>query len=205
MQLSNVIGLKLEFLFNRYLLDRLPTEDASQNKQSLIDTAVEILGILVLFFGRDDCAAGGLFVCASRLSVYFGIPSAGVLAVELLKQHQYPRRYALSLPRSRVVQDLSVFNHYLGTVEPCNGNHVICSRIHKVLGKVLDQVLEPVVAFGGLDGDEDVQMVQGGGAENGDPLPEPDMPAVMGPIDDLEFMEWMSGVDWTKGPWTESF
>ena len=144
-----------------------------------------------------------------------------MLANELLKQAQYPRRYGLSLPRSQVIQDLSVFNHYLEAVTPCNGNYVICSRFCKVIGRVLDRVLglEPTAvpaagaengegedAIGQVSGSQDVD----GEGENGmlEELPEPDMGALVGDIGDIgdmEFMEWMSGVDWSKGPWTENF
>ena len=184
---------------NNYLLDRLPTEDAQQSKQSLIDTAMEILSIIIQFFGRGDLC-GGLFVCSSRLSVYFGIPSAGVLLVELLKQHRYPRRYSLKLPRSRAIQDLSVFSHYLSAVEPCNGNYVVCSRKHKVIEKVLNQILEP--ASSAPDGDQEMQLPQDEAVDA--PLPSPDMSSVLGPIDDMDFLEWVNAVDWTKGPWTEN-
>ena len=242
-QLGSIITLKLEFLLNEYLLDRLPTTTTSSadppaNKQPLIATALQILHTILTFFGRGDCA-GGLFVCSSRLSVYFGIPAAGVLAVELLKAHQFPRRYTLALPRAQVIRDLSVFNHYLGTVSNCNGNFLICRRIWGVLGRVLDQVLstEPGQAGAGAGGEvvgvgvngtpegdggevgemgeerEREREVDGGGLEGGYAyLPETaGVPDMMGMgrgeegMGDLEFMEWMSGVDWSKGPWTESF
>lgn len=139
--------------------------------------------------------------------MYFGIPAAGVLAVELLKQHQYPKRYSLVLPRSQVIRDLSVFNHYLDMVTPYNGNYVVCSRIHKVIEKVLEQVLDPSAVPTMVldrDGDGDTVAEPDELPDDFGDLPEPDMPAVVGPIGDMEFMEWMNAVDWTKGPWTET-
>ena len=142
--------------------------------------------------------------------------------MELLKQHQYPRRYPLELPRSRVIQDLSTFNHYLEAMSKGNSNYTVCERISRIIGRVLDQVLDAVqmgaaIVNGGvvgkgvgdeMGGDEGLRIEDGDEVRMDDEVMElePDMQAVLGDFPgDMEFMDWLNGVDWSKGPWTESF
>ena len=53
--------------------------------------------------------------------IYTGIPAAAILSVELLKQSKYPEKWRLNLPRSEVIQNLSIFVGGLGWVQPTEG------------------------------------------------------------------------------------
>jgi chromatin structure-remodeling complex subunit RSC3/30 len=71
----------------------------------------------------------------------FGLPSAGVLAIELLRQSQTPDPNAL-FPRSEVIQNLSRFAADLEyVIWPHAGNYEICQQARKVLRYILDRVL----------------------------------------------------------------
>ena len=58
--------------------------------------------------------------------VYYGIPSAATLSVELLKQSKGPHELRVSLPRSEIIQNLSIFIGALEWVRPTEGNYTLC-------------------------------------------------------------------------------
>ena len=96
----------------------------------------------------------------------YGLPSAGVLALELLKQKQsqlrseYPPR-AQAFPSSKIIQDLSVFISSLRYVHaPGDGNYALTEQARKTLQRILDRVL--TMDSGGS-----------GSSLQGDPLPSP--------------------------------
>lgn len=119
-----------------------------------------------------------------------GLPAAGVLAIELLKQEQSRSYTPDILPRSETIQDLSVFISSLAAVGPGEGNFSICNQGRRALKKVLDQILSP------------------------QPLPAPSGPGVPDqPFDDVslyfptgndaEFLQWLENVEWDKGGWLQ--
>ena len=191
------IMLSLEFLLNKFLLDRLPDAASGQDRQDLLDTAKQMLDrVLVLSENRDrlaDFTVG--FAWAIAAIAYTGIPSAGVLAIELLEQSRYPHDYTLKFPRSEVIQNLSIFIGCLNWVQPTEGNYTLCVRMRKVIRRILDQVLEPNIALNLILGTSSATEQQG--------LPDIDMSSVMGSTDDPEFLEWLNSVDWTRGPWVD--
>ena len=52
---------------------------------------------------------------------YTGIPSAAILSVELLKQSKFPQDSRLAIPRSEIIQNLSMFIGSLEWVRPSEG------------------------------------------------------------------------------------
>ena len=191
------VNLSLEFLLNRFLLERLPDDGSRQNKQDMLNTAKEMLDrIIILSANRDRLHEHQ--VGFSWAIVYFGIPTAGVLAMELLKQSKYPHLYPLTLPRSEVIQNLSIFIGCLGSIRPTQGNYTLCVRMRKVIRRILDQVLEPVSAF-------NTQLTPSSMEAEPQFVPDIDISSVMGPTDDPDFAEWLNSVDWTRGPWVDSY
>ncbi|PVH96263.1 hypothetical protein DM02DRAFT_617345 [Periconia macrospinosa] len=76
-----------------------------------------------------------------------GVPSAAVIAVELLRQEQNPcgiMNPAHRLPRSQTIQDLSVFVACLETIPPNSCAYISCERGLRFLKKILDTILDPV-------------------------------------------------------------
>lgn len=127
---------------NKFLINRLPDGGSFSVKQDLVDTARKMLdGILVLCANRDKLTNNAIdFVCAvssrphalcaeSNVAiqiVYHGIPSAAILSVELLKQSKSPQDWRVSLPRSEIIQNLSIFIGALEWVRPSEGNYTLC-------------------------------------------------------------------------------
>ena len=189
-----------EYLLNRFLLDRLPEESSHEVKQDLVDTARKMLDtVLELCANRDrltDFAVN--FVWAIT---YSGIPSAGVLGVELLRQSKFPRElHHPSLPRSETIQNLSMFIGCLDWVRPSDGNFTLCTQMRKVIKRILDEVLELPPPPPPSSVAPDPMAV--------DAVVPADQPlsSMFGLEDDPEFLNWLNSGDWTRDmlqdPWT---
>ena len=113
--------------------------------------------------------------------VYFGVPSAAALSVELFKQWKSPQASQLYLPRSEVIQNLSIFAGCMNWVRPMEANHALLSRTRKVITRILDQVLASPPAQGFLSDAN---------------LPDIELSSIM-PADDPDFLDWLNNVDWT--------
>jgi hypothetical protein len=144
-----------------------------------------------------------------------GLPAAGVLAVDLLRQHhQVEQRYDDNLPsRSDTIQNLSVFISCLEWVARLGiGNHVACSEAKVILKRILDRILlppprQPVpwVPASDLGGRKD------GAIPDLAPAPSISMPAQPGSGDtmmgfkdggdDIDFMTWLDNMDLDVGNW----
>jgi hypothetical protein len=114
--------------------------------------------------------------------VMHGLPTAGVLAIELLKQEQ-SRHYTLDvLPRSETIQDLSVFISALAAVGPGEGNFSICNQGKKSLKRVLDQILSPLPPP----------------ATASEQQPFDEMSLYFPTANDADFLQWLENVEWDK-------
>ena len=79
--------------------------------------------------------------------VLYGLPTAGVLALELLQQKQsqlrseHPPR-TQAFPSSKIIQELSIFISSLRYVHsPGDGNYALTEQARKTLQRILDKVL----------------------------------------------------------------
>ncbi len=77
------------------------------------------------------------------LIALYGLPSAGILALELLHQSRYRSQPAtIDFPRSEIIQNLSNLVSSIDfIVRPTNGNYGICGQAKKMLQAILDTVL----------------------------------------------------------------
>lgn len=120
-----------------------------------------------------------------------GVPSAAVIAVELLHQEQEPSSFSAlntPLPRSETIQDLSVVVACLSTIQPGTNGFASCDRGRRFLKKILDTILDPasrVVNNEGVNG-----MVD---------------PSFTGPLfqtgNDGDFMRWLENMEWEQDSW----
>ena len=189
------ITFYLEWLLNNFILDRLPDGGSAQSKQSLIKTARKMLdGVLVLSANRDRLR-DNMYVFVWTIS-YFGIPSAAFLSIELLRQSKFPSEFRLHLPRSEIIQNLSVFIGCLEWVRPSEGNYTLCMRMRKVIKRILDQVLE-LPPPSGLAHVEEVATPADPAAPE---LAVPELPisSMFEAGDEPDFLEWLNSVDWTR-------
>jgi len=118
----------------------------------------------------------------------YGVPAAGTLSVELLKAKSPSSSPQVLLPRSEVIQKLSVFLSCLEWARPTDETYTLCGHMHKVISHILDQILKPLVV------DSQMQSVS-----TGNPNPISDLPLE----DDTDWLNWLNNVDWTKGSWAD--
>lgn len=131
------------------------------------------------------------------LLAFHGLPSAGVLAIELLKQEQTRAYTPEILPRSETIQDLSVFISALATVGPGEGNHAICNQGRRALKRLLDKILSPEPVF-----PANAAATQQNGGAGGGGINTLDDSALYFPTgNDAEFLQWLDDVDWDRASW----
>ena len=119
-----------------------------------------------------------------------GIPTAAVLAVELLHQEQYPTSasaMAYPLHRSDTIQNLSVFVSCLGSIRTEANGFQSCDRGRRFLKKILDMILGP-----------------GPAAPRSSPSNFEDMndPTLGAPLlqagSDGDFVRWLENMEWDQ-------
>lgn len=79
-----------------------------------------------------------------------------------------------------------MFKGFLEWIKPTHGNYELAKRLHKVIGRIMDHVLE----------DQEESLTQ---ANEGDVPLDPVFPT----LDEADYMDWLNGLDWTQGPWME--
>jgi hypothetical protein len=127
-----------------------------------------------------------------QILVKHGIPTAAVLAVELLNQERYPTSgSALTYPlhRSDTIQNLSVFVSCLGSVRQDASGYQSCNRGRTFLKTILDMVLGP----GSAAGRSQLELEQVNDPMFGAPL--------LHPGGDGEFVRWLDDMEWGQDNW----
>ncbi|KAI1312895.1 hypothetical protein F5Y03DRAFT_339620 [Xylaria venustula] len=137
------INLNQGFRANELLLQRVLIRKTGASWDKLVEVASSIFEDILQVTKRHDLAS----ILQSNISALLavsGLRSASVIAVELLKQEQLPN-YPKNplLPRSRTIQDLSVFAARLGDVDPTDGSFTVCDQGRKVITRILDKILSP--------------------------------------------------------------
>jgi len=171
--------LMLNLLQNRFLIDRVAITRGFPKGQRLLNTALEMMDLTNMFWIKSD----QLMVYASSFDWIFtcyGIPAAGVLCVELLKQAT--GQNVLQFSRSDAIQKLTMFIGFLEWIRPTDGNFLLAGRLKKVVRRILDRVLDPPAQ---IPMDNDMMPI--------DPMLAP-----------FGEMDWLNTIDWTQGSsWME--
>ncbi|KAB8301391.1 hypothetical protein EYC80_003265 [Monilinia laxa] len=206
------ICLRLTYLEQRLTLERLAHKSLLLSGQSMISCALEMLQLTVLFWVQRD-----RFVEHHHdydwMLMCWGVPSSGVLCVEILKQMKSPHDSSIKLPKSEIVQNLSLLVGFLEWVKPSAGNYQLCGRMSKLVKRILDQILNygigPPSYVQGQDGEKSGAGLIDGGSENGNMNGGMDV-GIMG-VGDLDGMDddvgafgnldWLNELDWSRGPW----
>lgn len=170
--LFRLLRNRSEFLENKFLLERLRVARCQGNGQGLLNVAqASMRNVLVYWLRRDELSVFNAYF--DWMVVCYGIPAAGVLAVELLKttrsavntpsvatstatspfipntqplscsQQYQATQPSLQFSRSQVVQDLTMFLGFLDWIRPTDGNYLLCSKLRKVIRRIIDNVLDP--------------------------------------------------------------
>lgn len=75
--------------------------------------------------------------------MYYALPSAGVLAIDLRMRMQQGSNSPRSISKSEVIRHTSVLAASLQWAsEPSGGNHNLCAEAAKTLSRILDEILD---------------------------------------------------------------
>ncbi|PYH45965.1 putative chromatin structure remodeling complex protein RSC3 [Aspergillus saccharolyticus JOP 1030-1] len=180
---SSLASLHLEFSYHQFLLLQTLCKRTGKGLELLMRTSTDIITLLLKMVSMQ-----------SRLGLvpphviwdlcYIGLPVAGVLSIELLRQSQTESLTLLAtasppFPRSEIIQKLSVFLAQFDTFVPQNeGDYEFCNRGQKVISQALDRVLSG--ASSTIDASNAI-------LPNGTTLG-----------DDMEFMAFLENFDWEQ-------
>ncbi|KAJ5659174.1 chromatin structure remodeling complex protein RSC3 [Penicillium longicatenatum] len=182
------VYIHLDLLHSNFLLQRILVKRSLTESETLVSLAHQILqAMLALIAVGHRC--GNSFSELGWTIPYFGLPSAGILAVEVLRQKQNARPWPSErrFTRSEVIQNLSnLASHIQYITLPQKGNYEICQQGRKVILHILDYVLTaPVDASTSI----------------------PIMPNDLLPSDWLDeewlndgthFLGWIDGINWNE-------
>lgn len=185
----SLVEMHLGFRQTDFLLKRVLVNRCKANPNELIPPARRLFSLVVQIVSKRDFFRDWQIEVVFIMALY-GLPSAAVLAIDLLKQEQSRQYTPDLLPRSETIQNLSVFISALAAVGPGEGNHAICNQGGRALKRLLDKVLSP----------EPVPSRQAN-AGNFDQIDfGTDMTGLSFPTgNDAEFLQWLDDVEWDKG------
>ena len=138
--------LYIDYLHSHFLLHRAVVKHTDVGYKPLFDTARLLLST-VLRICNDRESTTDRSKQVSWVMLYYGLPSACVLAFEVLRQGQKPGPHPVVLPRSEIIRNLSVFVSCLAWVaspSPSHGNYTACKDVEKKLSSILDRILDPL-------------------------------------------------------------
>lgn len=138
----------------------------------------------------------------------WGIPSAGVLSVELLKQTKTPGKNNINLPRSEIIRNLSLLIGFLEWVRPAAGNYKLCAQMCHIIKHILDQILNPPPQQPSLSQEAiSNEITQSHNPETGAAVDAFDTTTLdsanFGDGFGLDNLEWLNDIDWSRGPWID--
>jgi hypothetical protein len=211
--------LRLGLLEHRLLLERLAHKHHVLDGQSMVDCAREMLELTVLLWVQRD-RFQEFHHDYDWMLMCWGIPSSGVLCVELLKDIKGDKqRLRLRLPRSEIVQNLSLLIGFLDWIKPAAGNYQLCMRMRVIIKRILDQILNPSPTSSAQEPARESVSENGAHVEEGvgphantqvgvNGLPHQYDPTLFesggyGYSGELDNFDWLNNVDWSRGPWID--
>ncbi|PWY88237.1 C6 transcription factor [Aspergillus heteromorphus CBS 117.55] len=137
-----LVPLYLNFLYNDFLLYRVLVRRSQSGAEGLISVSQNILSTILELIGKEIGSRTGTYNVGWNASS-FGIPAAGVLAIELLRQAESQSQLSASaFRRSEVIQKLTVFaSHLQYVVRPHDGMYEVSQRARKAISNILDRIL----------------------------------------------------------------
>jgi hypothetical protein len=128
--------------------------------------------------------------------LYYALPSAGVLAIDLRMRMQQGSNPPRSISKSEVIRHTSVLAASLQWAsEPSGGNHNLCAGAAKTLSRILDEILDSSGQRSEMSTSGDVSGTMSG---NMSPMAM-DMDYSMlveHGVDSETFLNWFDNLEW---------
>lgn len=186
-----VLSFHCNLRHTNFLLERALVRRSKVNPAKLIATARSLLN-LVMKTTANSGFLHDFHLYKVELLAFYAIPSAASLAIELLKHDQLGIEDP-ALPRSTIIQQLSVLVAALEVVRSDDGNSNMCELGMVALKKVLDRLLSQ----------KRMPQLQGNSSyQQGDNVEAMLLPSTS--TNDMEFLSWLGDVDFDGGLWLDS-
>ncbi|KAJ5936846.1 hypothetical protein N7466_003296 [Penicillium verhagenii] len=135
-----LLNLRLEYLYTEFLLYSLLARSSKSSRQRTMITAHEIVNLVLLPTRNRDLLHSHRADMEWTL-VFYAMPCASVLTLELLRQDQSPEE-RLNVNRSGIIQDISVLISCCDFLtESGQSNYQICKQAQSIFSKSLDSIL----------------------------------------------------------------
>jgi hypothetical protein len=190
-----MISFYLEFLHMEFQVHRIMRRQTQLAVPALLELSMRLLST-VLVFNKQRSQAYSIQRHFPTIILFYCLPSAGVLALELRRSTLQNVPLPGALSRADVIRNLSVLISCLEwVILPGDGNHNLCSELNKMLALVLDEVLnyQPPAASESQDGGDGGALGTVGGGFFDMPLIEGMEPI---PTESEDFLNWLDNANW---------
>ncbi|KAL2061598.1 hypothetical protein VTL71DRAFT_6975 [Oculimacula yallundae] len=220
-----IIRIQLDVLQCAFLLQRLLVSRGLSNGQDLFDVAQEKIAVVLSIWSDPELRAYSF--AFDFIILAYGIPSAGILCLELLRasnlappmpaSEALPHPTPVQLSRSEVIQTLTLFIAFLDYIRPTDNNFQLCGKFKKVVKRIIDTAIDaprPCLtgpqpgsrSFEDTQPQDVLQSQQQVPDLSTSELSQNSMDFV-GDLDPamiaLDDLDWLNTVDWTQGDWLE--
>jgi hypothetical protein len=132
--------------------------------------------------------------------LYYALPSAGVLAIDLRMRMQQGSNAPRSISKPEIIRHTSVLAASLQWAsEPSGGNHNLCAEAAKTLSRILDEILDNSGQRSGMSTSGDASgNMSGTVSGNMSPMAmDMDYSMLAEPgVDSETFLNWFDNLDW---------
>ncbi|CAI6341435.1 unnamed protein product [Periconia digitata] len=192
-----LVNCYLEFLHMDFQIQRLLRRQTQTALPGLLEICMKLLSTILIFNKRGirEYTVQRHF---ATLVLFYCLPSAGVLALELRRCTLENVPLPSTVSRADIIRNLSVLISCMDwAILPGDGNHRLCRELNKMLSLVLDEVLNYQPSMNGAQGDATDSTLQGVGPGFFD------MPMVDGmepiPTESEDFLNWlMDNANWNN-------
>ncbi|KAF2266303.1 hypothetical protein CC78DRAFT_153536 [Lojkania enalia] len=192
-----MISAYLEYLHMEFQMQRILRRQTQLAVPALLEISMKLLSTVLVF----NKLRNQLYTIQRHfptIILFYCLPSAGVLALELRKCTLENVPLPSTVSRADVIRNLSVLISCVDwVILPGDGNHKLCSELNKMLTLILDEVLnyQPPAA----------NESQADGSGNGLPGVTSgffDMPLIDGmepiPTESEDFLNWLDNANWSN-------
>lgn len=191
-----MIGAYIEYLHMDFQIQRLWRRQTQTALPALLEISMKLLSTVLIFNKRrnQEYEVQRHF---ATLVLFYCLPSAGVLALELRRCTLENVPLPSTVSRADIIRHLSVLISCIEwAIMPGDGNHKLCSELNKMLALVLDEVLnyQPPANDTQEDGTSAALGTMGPGFF--------DIPMIDGmepiPTESEDFLNWLDNANWNN-------
>lgn len=191
-----MISAYLDHLHAGFQIQRLLRRHTQNALPGLLEIAMNLLST-VLIYNKNRNHEYNVQRHFATLVLFYCLPSAGVLALELRRCTLENVPLPSTVSRADIIRNLSVLISCVEwAIVPDDGNHRLCSELNKMIALVLDEVLnyQPPSNEGQGDGASTVLNGVGAGFF--------DLPMIDGmepiPTESEDFLNWLDNANWNN-------